>query len=212
MSRWIDISVPLRTGMVHWPGDPEFQMSRFADMDRDKIDYNVSMFTMGCHLGTHMDAPLHFLKDGASMDTMPIDATMGPCRVIQIDDPHWITIEELEPHQLQKGERILFKTANSERQWASDAFIRDFVHIPAPTAKYLSSIQIQTVGIDCLSVGGYETDGAECHRQLLRAGIWIIEWLNLAHVEPGNYELACLPLKMMNVEGVPARAVLRKLH
>jgi arylformamidase len=209
---WIDISVPIRVGMVRWPGDPAFQLARNSDMERDGTEYNVSAFAMGCHLGTHMDAPLHFLKDGATMDTMPLDATMGPCRVIQIEDPQWITIEEIEPYKIAAGERILFKTANSARQWRTDMFLTDFVHIPAPTAKYLAERRIRTVGVDCLSVGGFETDGAECHRQLLKAGIWIIEWLNLANVEPGDYELACLPLKMLNVEGVPARAAIKKLH
>jgi arylformamidase len=212
MSEWIDISVPVRMGMVRWPGDPPFELRRLADMERDQVEYTFSAFSMGCHLGTHMDAPLHFLKDGATMETMPLDATMGPCRVIEIHDPKWITIEELEPHAIEADERILFKTANSLRQWATDQFLKDFVHIPAATAQYLAQKRIRTVGIDCLSVGGFETDGAECHRQLLRAGVWIIEWLDLRNAAAGRYELACLPLKMLSVEGVPARAAIRTLH
>ena len=211
MNNWIDISVPVRNGMVYWPGDRPYCMDRVADMQRDGTEYNLSAITLSVHVGTHMDAPLHFLKDARTMETMPLDATLGPARVIEICDERVIPIEELEPHNLQAGERILFKTRNSQRQWKTDEFLTDFVYIPAPTAKYLGDKKIRTVGIDALSVGGWEVDGAEAHRLILGAGIWIIEWLDLSEVEPGNYELACLPLKLVGAEGAPARAALRKL-
>jgi arylformamidase len=142
---------------------------------------------------------------------MPITATIGRARVISIRDEESIRVRELESHGLAKGERVLFKTRNSEQCWKTDRFQKKFVHIPKDTAQYLAERRVQTVGIDYLSVGGFETDGAETHRILLAAGIWILEGLNLAHVEAGEYELVCLPLKIVGSDGAPARAVLRKL-
>jgi arylformamidase len=144
------------------------------------------------------------------METMPIEATIGPARVIAIQHPELIQVEELEPCHLKKGERVLFKTKNSEHHWETHTFQEKFVHIPEDTAHYLAKRGVQTVGVDYLSVGGYETDSAETHRALLAAGIWLIEGLNLEHVEPGAYELICLPLKIVGSDGAPARAVLRR--
>jgi arylformamidase len=157
-----------------------------------------------------MDAPRHFLADGKGIETMTIDATIGPARVIAIQHAELIQVQELEPHHLQKGERVLFKTRNSAHHWKTDTFQEKFVYIPEATAHYLAKCAIQTVGVDYLSVGGYKVDGAETHRALLAAGIWIIEGLNLEHVQPGNYELICLPLKIVGSDGAPARAVLRR--
>ena len=172
---------------------------------------NLSQFSSSVHIGTHMDAPRHFLTGGQGMETMPINATIGPARVIAIQDPDLIQVSELARHHIQKGERLLFKTKNSERHWKTPVFQTTFVHIPESTAKYLAECQVRTVGVDYLSVGGYETDSAETHRALLGAGIWVIEGLNLEHVDPGDYELVCLPLKLVGSDGAPARAVLRKL-
>lgn len=211
MSAWQDISVGLRNGVVNWPEDWPYELTRVADMRANGTEFNLSAISMSVHIGTHMDSPMHFLEDAPSMETMPLDATLGPCRVIEIHDERLITVEELKPHVPQPGERILFKTRNSARQWTTDTFLEDFVHIPAPTAQYLAACRIRTVGIDGLSVGGYNTDGGDCHRALLRAGIWIIEWLDLRDVAPGLYELACLPLKLIGAEGAPARAAIRPL-
>jgi arylformamidase len=196
--------------MVHWPGDAPFDRIQTLKIANGDI-CNLSQFCSSVHIGTHMDAPRHFLAEGRGMEAMPIAATVGPARVIAIRDPELIQVRELEPHRLAKDERVLFKTSNSERCWKSDSFHEKFVHIPQDTARYLAECGVQTVGVDYLSVGGWETDSAETHRALLAAGIWIIEGLNLEHVEPGDYELVCLPLKMVGSDGAPARAVLRRL-
>src|SRR2546423_4715430 len=207
-SPFFDISVPVRSGMVHWPGDPPFVRERFLDMDRgDRC--NVSSLSMGAHTGTHMDAPLHFLNGGQPIDQMPLDATVGPARVIEIHDGESIKPPELEPHNVRAGERILFKTANSRRCWRNDAFQEDFVYISQEAARLLADRGIRSVGVDYLSVGGFAKDGVETHEALLRAGIWIIEGLNLSAVNAGPYELVCLPLKLVGADGAPARAILR---
>lgn len=207
-SHWIDISVPLYTGMVHWPDNPPVEIVRTASMDAGD-PCNVSRLSMGAHTGTHMDAPLHFLRGGKSIDMMPIEATVGPARVLPISDPQAIKVDELEAYAIQPGERLLFKTSNSTRAWQSATFYEDFVYISREAAQYLAEKRVQTVGVDYLSVGGYRIDGPETHQALLSAGIWIIEGLNLAMVESGSYELICLPLKMIGADGAPARAVLR---
>ena len=209
-SEWIDVSIPLQNSMVNWPGDAPFhrlETLKIANGD----PCNLSQFCCSAHIGTHMDAPRHFLAHGHGIESMPIDATIGPARVIAIHDPDLIRVKELEPHRLGAGERVLFKTRNSEHLWKTNDFQEQFVHIPQDTAAYLADLKVRTVGVDYLSVGGYETDSAETHRALLGAGIWLIEGLNLGQVEPGEYELVCLPLKLVGSDGAPARAVLRRV-
>jgi arylformamidase len=205
---WIDISVPMYSGMVHWPDNPAVRIERIQDLSRGDAA-NVSRLELGAHTGTHMDAPRHFLADGAGLDELPLDATIGPARVIPIVHPNAIHPEELEVHSLRAGERVLFRTRNSERCWKTDRFVEDFVYISAAAAKYLVQRKVRTVGIDYLSVGGYVHDGVETHQILLGAGVWLIEGLNLAAVKPGAYELICLPLRVVGADGAPARAVLR---
>ena len=205
---WIDVSVPLRSGMVHWPDNPPVSIERMLDIERGDVA-NVSKLSMGAHTGTHMDAPLHFFRTGKGLDAMPLTATIGRTRVIEIRDPESIKPEELRPYQIQRGERVLFKTRNSTRCWHTDDFVEDFVYISQEAARYLAAQQVQTIGVDYLSVGGFFTDGVETHHALLEAGIWIIEGLNLSKVEPGIYELICLPLKIKESDGAPARAILR---
>ncbi len=208
MTNWIDISVPVHNGMVHWPGDPAFHIERALDQEKGDAA-TVSKMTLGVHTGTHMDAPLHFIRNARSIDQMPLDATVGRARVIQIDDPKSIRREELLGHAISAGERVLFKTVNSGHVWNSDQFEENFVFIAQDGARYLAEQGVLCVGVDYLSVGGFREDGPETHHALLDAGIWIIEGLNLKDVGPGEYELACLPLKLMGSEGAPARAIIR---
>ncbi|MDQ1474394.1 MAG: arylformamidase [Bryobacterales bacterium] len=210
MTNWIDVTVPVRNGMVHWPGDPEYLIRQVLDQ-KDGDICTLSRIDLSVHTGTHMDAPRHFLQGAATMEQMPIDATIGPARVIWISDPVAIRRPELEQYDLQPGERILIKTANSAKRWNSDAFDEDYIFIAADAAAYMAERRIRTIGVDALSVGGFKQDMVETHQTILRADIWIIEGLNLSAVEPGDYELVCLPLKLVGSDGSPARAVLRKI-
>ncbi len=209
MLEWIDISVPVTAGMARWPGDPEIQIQRIASIGPESF-CNLTAISMCAHTGTHMDAPLHFIEDGAAIETMPLDAVIGPARVIEIFDPEKITRPELERHALQRGERILIKTANSARLWNTNQFIEDFVYIAQDAAAYMAETGIRTVGIDAYSVGGLRNDLLETHVTLLAAGIWIVEGLMLEDVSPGEYEFICLPMKLIGADGAPARAVLRR--
>ena len=209
-SEWIDVSVLVRAGMPYWPDNPPVHIERQLDIERGDVA-NVSSLRMGSHTGTHMDAPLHFLDDGKGLDEMEFEATIGPARVVEIEDPVSVTAGELQDKDILAGERILFKTRNSTYAWSSTSFVEDFVYIAKGAAQYLASRRVRTVGIDYLSVGGFKKDGVETHRALLEAGIWIIEGLDLARVASGKYDLICLPLKIERSDGAPARAVLRPL-
>lgn len=206
--RWIDISVPLHSGMVHWPDNPPIVIEHLLDLERGDAA-TVSAISLGVHSGTHVDAPRHFIRNGQGVHVAPFSALVGPARVIEIADTHAVSVAELQHHDIQPGERILFKTLNSTRCWQTDDFVEDFVYIAQDAARYLASRRVRTVGVDYLSVGGYTADGPETHQALLGGGTWIIEGLNLAAVLPGTYELFCLPLKIVDGDGAPARAVLR---
>jgi arylformamidase len=205
---WIDISVPLHNGMVHWPDNPPVKVERMLDMDAGHA-CNVSKISLGVHTGTHVDAPRHFLRDGIGVHLAPFSALIGPARVITIAHSRAVGTDELRQHDIQAGERVLFKTSNSDRCWHTDDFVEDFVYVSQAAARYLAGLRVQTVGVDYLSVGGYTVDGPETHHALLSAGIWIIEGLNLLGIRPGTYDLICLPLKIADSDGAPARAVLR---
>jgi arylformamidase len=207
-SPWIDVSVPLRNGMVHWPGDPPVLIEHALDLDRGD-EATVSRLSLGAHTGTHMDAPCHFLKGGAGIDAMPPEAGIGRARVLAIKDPVSIGAEELRGHRIRRGERLLFKTRNSGRCWRSDAFVEDFVYFSPEGARFLVQRGVRLVGVDYLSVGGFKADGPQTHRILLEADVWIIEGLDLTSVEPGIHEMACLPLRLQDGDGAPARVVLR---
>jgi arylformamidase len=207
---WIDVSVTVRSGMPHWPDNPPIVMERVMDLRRGDAA-NVSHLAMGVHSGTHMDGPVHFIHEGPGLDEMPLSATMGEARVVQIEDPKEITAEELARHGLRAGERVLFRTSNSIRCWQAPSFIEDFVYISEQAARYLAETRVRTVGVDYLSVGGYHADGPLIHRILLEAGIWIIEGLDLSPVTGGRYEMICLPVKLHGSDGAPARAILKPI-
>lgn len=210
-SGWIDISIPIRDKMVHWPGDPAVQIRHISDINRGDI-CNVSHLSMGSHTGTHMDAPFHFLQGGKGLDDMPLDTAAGLARVIAIRDSKSISTDELRAYKIRAGERILFKTKNSARCWKINRFIKDFISISPGAAHFLAQRHVKMVGVDYLSVGSYSEDnGFEVHSVLLEAGIWILEGLNLSNVLPGAYELLCLPLRISSSDGAPARAILRPI-
>jgi arylformamidase len=206
---WMDVSVPISSGMVRWPDDPAVEVSRASEIAAgDRA--NVTRLEMSAHTGTHMDAPVHYLEGREGIDAMPFDATIGLARVIEISDMVSVKAGELAGHEPKQGERLLLKTVNSVNAWKlAPEFERNFVYIAADAAAFLAECGVRSVGIAYLSVGGFEHDAVETHVARLRAGVWVIEGLNLADVEPGDYELLCLPLKIVGSDGAPARALLR---
>lgn len=209
-NNWIDVSVGLSPGTVTWPGDNPVSITRVSDMMKGG-ENNLSALTLGAHAGTHVDAPLHFLAKGATVDMMGLDVFIGETRVIEIKDAVSIKEKELRVQGLKQGERILFKTVNSIRCWKQNKFVEDYVYIENDAAGYIVSSGARAVGIDYLSVGGYGKNGPEVHRILLEGGIALIEGLDLSGVTAGVYEMVCLPLKLIDAEGAPARVILRKI-
>ena len=201
--KWVDVSVPIYAGMVHFPDDPSIEIDTIMDVEKGDI-CTVSRLTMGTHTGTHIDAPIHFLKGGAGAEEVPLENLVGPARVIEIKDPHAVKAEELQVHNLGVRERLLFKTSNSERCWKTSQFVPDFVSIAEDAASYLAGLDTLAAGIDYLSAGNPET-----HRTLLGAGVVILEGLNLTGISQGRYELLCLPLKILKGDGAPARVLLK---
>jgi arylformamidase len=208
--QWIDVSVMLHKGLAVWPENAPIVIELDKELGKD-YHANLSVLNLGAHSGTHMDAPLHFIKGGPGLETMPLDATVGRARVIEIENAEEITIEELRQYDFKKGERILFKTFNSERNWPEQSFLPDAVYVATDAAEMLADAGVRTVGIDYLSVGGYKKNGVEVHNILLSSGVWIIEGLYLADIAPGDYDLICLPVKILGSDGAPARAILRPL-
>lgn len=171
---------------------------------------NLSLLSMGAHTGTHVDAPLHFIQDGRSIDQVALDVLCGPCRVVDCGDADWITGDLVRSLGLVDGDRVLFRTKNSDL-WGDPEFQEDAVAFDPSGAMAISELMIRLVGIDYLSAGSYRQWGAEVHRILLGAGIPIIESLDLSRVEPGRYELVCAPLLIQGAEGAPARVMIRPL-
>ena len=206
---WKDISVALQDSMIHWPGDPECRVSRVLKMEEGAV-CNLTQLSLCAHTGTHMDAPRHFIADGATMDQMPFEPVIGRCRLIEVPTTgDQITAEDLQKFKFSRGQRVLLKTRNSAEKWAEKPFNKDFVSIRADAAQLLVDQGVMTVGVDYLSVGGYERDGVQTHQILLGAGVWVIEGLDLSEAKPGYYNLICLPLKLAGADGAPCRVVIR---
>jgi arylformamidase len=206
---WLDVSIPLRAGIAVWPGDPELTIARVAELERGD-EARVSTLAMSVHTGTHVDAPAHFLREGATLDAMPLDATVGPARVLGVREPGAVSAAALRRARIRRGERVLLRTRNSGRDIDRDGFDPGFTALDLDAARLLAERRVRCVGIDAPSVAAYGSDQRMVHETLLAAGVWIIEGLDLRRVPPGAYDLVCLPLRLVGTEGAPARALLRR--
>jgi arylformamidase len=210
---FIDISVPLSTGLVSWPGDPQPRIEPAARIERGD-SANVSLICLSSHAGTHVDAPWHFIDDAPRLDSLNFADLIGPCRVIDLTDlEHNIEAADLDAVGLPASvRRLLIKTRNS-RRWADpeDAFDTGFVGIAPSGAEWLVQRGIRLVGIDYLSVEPFDGDGTT-HRTLLGARLVLLETLDLRAVQAGDFALVCLPLRFAGGDGAPCRALLRPLE
>jgi len=211
---WYDISVPLKQGMNYLPLDPvPPKIYRFNDVELG-AKVTMSMLEIISHTGTHIDTPLHFIPGGSTVSDMPLDATVGRARVIEIKDDEKIKVPELKKHNIKKGERLLFKTRNSPRVYESPTFVEDYVYLDGTAAEYLAEKKIRLFGLDSITIGHFkdEPNIVKTHQALLAAGIYILEACALGNVPPGEYELLCLPLLMYKGDAGPCRAILRPLR
>ena len=210
---WYDISIPIKQGMNYLPIDPVApKIYRFADVQLGS-KVTMSMLEIISHTGTHIDSPLHFIPGGSTISDMPLEATIGPARVIEIEDSEKVKVAELEKYDIKKGDRILCKTRNSPEAYEAPQFVEDYVYLDADAAEYLAAKEIFLFGLDCVTIGDIKNEESvmKTHQSLLSAGVYILEGCALGHVPAGEYELLCLPLLMYNGDAGPSRAVLRPL-
>lgn len=204
---WRDVSVPIRSGMVHYPGNPPVLIDFIRDFERGDAE-TLSRLSLSVHTGTHLDAPIHFIRNAPGVDRIPIETLIGAARVIDVPGAEALTAAHLTPYGIEPGERILIRTRNSQRCWNSDEFVVDYSYLSVDAAELLARKRVRLIGIDYLSVGRGETN-PEVHRILLGAGIVILEGLDLSQVSAGWHDLICLPLKLVGRDGSPARALVR---
>jgi arylformamidase len=204
----LDVSVPLDAALASYPGNTPYSLEPIKRIARGDSS-NVSTLHMSAHSGTHVDAPRHFFDQGPGAEGLALEMLCGRARVIELTTRKAITADDLAQRDLSEDVRVLIKTHNS-RLWGSPEFHRDFIGVAESGAKYLVEHGIKVVGVDYLSVEAFKTPGAPAHHVLLGGGTIVIEGLNLRDIEPGIYELLCLPLLVVGSDGAPARVVLRR--
>jgi arylformamidase len=204
-----DVSLGISEGIVSWPGDPSVTIERVSSLEAGD-SANVSRLTLGTHTGTHVDAPAHLFPGTRTLDSLPLEALVGQARVAHLVGATDITAADLEALDLpQDCRRLLLRTQNSDTGLAREPVLRrDYVALTPDAARWLVQRHLLLVGLDVLSVDAYAEGAGPVHRALLRAGIIIVEGLELSQVAPGDYELVCLPLKVVGGDGAPARAIL----
>ncbi|MBS1808860.1 MAG: cyclase family protein [Acidobacteria bacterium] len=206
-----DITVPFSVELPVYPGDPTVQISQVASLAAGDI-CTVSHLSFGSHTGTHVDPPAHFIAGKATLDQLPLEILIGKARVVDVGEISAIDVATLEAANLAGVERVLFKTRNSQLwQQGAHEFERSFVYLETDAAERLVNLGVKLVGIDYLSIEKFNFDQPTTHYALLSKDVVVVEGLNLAEVAAGDYELICLPMKIKNGDGGPARVVLREL-
>lgn len=206
-----DITVPISNDLAVYPGDAAIRIERTMELERGDVA-RLSQISCSTHIGTHVDPPSHFIQDGVALDQLPLEVLIGPARVVDVGEARAIDAGVLAGCALNGARRVLFKTRNSQLWQAPHEFHREFVYLETDAAEMLVRRGVQLVGIDYLSVEKFDFDAPTTHWALLRHNVIIVEGLDLRAVAPGDYELICLPLKIKDGDGGPARVVLRELN
>jgi Predicted metal-dependent hydrolase len=202
-----DVTVAISEKMPIYAGDPPVLVESAKQLSAGESS-NVSRLAFGAHTGTHVDAPNHFIDGSRRVDQLDLNKLIGQCRVVQVPDE----VKTIDPEHIgdiEGIERVLFKTKNSA-YWNESGFHSDFAHLSPAAADALVAGGVKLVGIDYLSIERFHSGDHAVHKAFLSKEIVILEGLDLRAVEPGDYELICLPLKYVGGEGdgAPARAVL----
>jgi len=202
-----DVSMPINNSMLVWPGSNVVGIQPVETIEKN--DVMTSDIHIGSHTGTHIDAPNHFLKSAKSVDHIDLEKLLGECTVLDLSfvQQKEITISDLDKFDIKKGDRILLKTGNYKLLYKKE-FSTDYISLSLEAAEYLAKKEIFLVGTDFLGIEKKGSVGHPVHKALLKAEIVIVEGLDLSEIEPGRYELICLPLRLDGVDGSPARALL----
>lgn len=207
MTRIYDISTPVRTGGLVYPGNPEIEIELQQSVAKG-AGANVSKIEFGSHTGTHVDAAKHFFDDGQTVDQIPIERFIGPAILLHFpDDLKSITASDLAKHDIGSHKRVLLRTRNSQLL-RSPKFAVDYTFLAPDGAQFLVDHGVELVGIDYLSIEQFHSGHHRTHLTLLKEKVVIVEGLDLSLPPPGVYELICLPLRLTGLDGAPARAVL----
>ena len=203
-----DVSVGISPELPVWPGHPGISLERVRRIE-DGANANESVLGLNVHAGTHVDAPLHFVEDGAGVEELPLRVLTGRAYVVDIPNADVLSAEVLSNAGIpSRTKRVLFKTSNS-KYWANQEkeFKKDYVGVDASGAEWLVAKKVQLVGVDYLSVAPYG-ESRPTHTTLLENQVVVIEGLNLSNIRQGRYALYCLPLKLVGSDGAPARTIL----
>jgi arylformamidase len=207
VSRIYDISVPIRSGGLVYPGNPEIDISLQQAVAKG-AGANVSAIRFGSHTGTHADAARHFFDDGQTVDKIPLERLIGPALLLSFgDDVRAVGAAELRAKNIKGQTRILLRTRNSAFLSQKD-FVKDYTYLAPDGAQYLVDQGVELVGIDYLSIEQFHSGHHLTHRTLLERSVVIVEGLDLSVPPPGQYQFICLPLRIEGCDGAPARAVL----
>ncbi len=203
-----DISLSLSPATIHWVTGKPLELIERKRMSRGDTNNSSSIHT-SVHAGTHVDAPFHFVAEGATIEALPLDIFIGPARVCAVEPGSHITAADVEKIGIQGEERVLFKTRNSSllHKGVYDA---SFAAFSVDGAKALVSAGVRLVGLDYLSAA-HADEQVPVHRAFLDHGVILLEGVDLSQVEPGRYELICPPVKLAGCDGAPCRALLREL-
>lgn len=203
-----DVTVGISPDMPVWPNNPAVELERINKIEAG-ANSNVSRLALGVHTGTHMDAPVHFVPGATGIEAVPLGVLVGRALLIHLPRTRRITADDLDGAGIPPStRRLLIKTSNSG-YWAKGdkTFHTDYVAIDPSGAEWLVDRRVELIGVDYLSVAPWK-ESRPTHEILLKAGVVIVEGLNLSKVKPGRYELTCLPLKLMGADGSPCRAIL----
>ena len=203
-----DITIKLGKEAADWPGNPPYQRRLVKKIKNGNFS-NTSQIIMTTHVGTHIDTPAHFIENGNNLDSYPIERWISPAHVVSIKNEESIGQSELLHLEIEPGDAILFKTANSHNpQLTNGVFSNKYVYMSVEAAEFCVNKKVGLVGIDYNSIDKYQEGTSPVHHILLSNDILILECINLRGVKPGRYTLFCLPMKIAGAEGAPARAVL----
>lgn len=205
----IDASVSISEDMSVWPGDPRVQLERVSSIE-DGAACNVTLASFTVHAGTHLDAPCHFIRDGFGVDAIALDVLIGRAYVLDLGDHHG-AIHQADIDRAPECERLVLRTGNTRRGlMRSREFHTDYAHLAEDAAELIVRRSIRLVGIDYLSVEGFNAPSHAVHDILLGNEVIAVEGLDLTEVDEGWWKLICLPTKLKGSDGSPARVVFRR--
>jgi len=201
-----DASVTIHQEMLLYPGDPPFKLQSLYRLDKGD-PFNLCEMSMGTHIGTHVDTPAHYFDNGPGVDQIPLEVMVGPGIVLDMRGKPYVDRQALAESPMGDYRRVLLKTDNAKRLLQSE-FVSDYAYLTEDGAAFLVDRGVQLIGIDYLSIERFKAPGAPVHRTLLDGGVLILEGVNLVEIPPGPCKIYCLPLKIKDADGAPARVLI----